>query len=166
MCIRDRQVGLAATGSFLGSDVRVWVILPDVAQSSREDWNWGWDFKFWGSLGRWDWNGTAMNIPSNASAAPMLMSASADDAPVLMSNDSNSTASKKITISNVGEDDTAYLVLSFTEDTEIDLNNVSVTKANAADFTFSPVPIEVNDKMCIRDRARLITAAIRLIVSS
>ena len=162
----DLQVGLAATGSFLGSDVRVWVILPDVAQSSREDWNWGWDFKFWGSLGRWDWNGTAMNIPSNASAAPMLMSASADDAPVLMSNDSNSTASKEITISNVGEDDTAYLVLSFTEDTGIDLSKVSVTKANDGDgkFTFSPVPIEVDDSNTITnsDNANIMSGVMPL----
>ena len=81
-----------------------------------------------------------------------------------MSNDSNSTASKEITISNVGEDDTAYLVLSFTEDTVIDLSKVSVTKANAADFTLRPVPIEVDDSSTIKnsDEANIMSGVMPL----
>ena len=154
------QVGLAATGSFLGSDVRVWVILPDVAQNSREDWNWGWDFKFWGSLDRWNWSGTAMNIPSNASAAPMLMSA----APALMSNDSNSTASGTITVSGTGEEGTVYLVLSFPEGMQIDLDQVSVTKDNDANFSFTPEQISVDGNGAITnsDTANIISDIVPL----
>ena len=73
------QVGLAGTTSFLGSGFRVWVIVPDAAQNAEKNWNWGYDFKFLRSLPRWDWDGTALNVPSNANAAPMLMAANADD---------------------------------------------------------------------------------------
>ena len=73
------QVGLAGTTTFLGSGFRVWVIVPDAAQSAKKNWNWGYDFKFLRSLPRWDWDGTALNVPSNANAAPMLMAADADD---------------------------------------------------------------------------------------
>ena len=47
------KVGLAGTASILGSDVRAWVILPDVAQSARKGTNWGLDFKLFGSLPDW-----------------------------------------------------------------------------------------------------------------
>ncbi len=136
----DLQVGLAATGSFLGSDVRVWVILPDVARNADEDWNWGWDFKFWGSLGRWNWDGTAMGTYSAVSTNPASVGAAV---PATFS--ANEPASKTITVENVEDEETAYLVLSFPETTEIDLDEVSVTKSGPDSFSFTPVQIEVQE---------------------
>ncbi len=137
----DLQVGLAATGSFLGSDVRVWVVLPDVAQNAREDWNWGWDFKFWGSLGRWNWDGTAMETYSAVTTNPASVGAA-----VPATFTTNGTASKTIEVSDITDSEqVAYLVLSFPEDTEIDLNEVSVTKSGDESFSFTPVQIAVQE---------------------
>ncbi len=138
------QVGLAATGSFLGSDVRVWVILPDVAQSSHEDWNWGWDFKFWGSLDRWSWDNTAMGTLS-ANTAPRLLALAPGTTPALLANGDTRTASKTITVSGVDNGETAYLVLSFPENTQIDLSKVSVTK-DVESFIFNPTPIQTEQQ--------------------
>ena len=138
------QVGLAATGSFLGSDVRVWVILPDVAQNSKENYNWGWDFKFWGSLDRWSWDNTAMGTLS-ANTGPRLLALASGTTPALLANGDNETASKTITVSNVDDGETAYLVLSFPEDTVIDLSEVSVTKSEDGYFSFTPVQIDVDE---------------------
>ena len=135
------QVGLAGTTTLLGSGFRVWVIVPDAALDARKNWNWGYDFKFLRSLPRWSWDDTAMNVPSNANAAPMLMAANADDVPVLLAN---GTASKTITISDVEDEQVAYLVLSFPENTELDLSKVVVTKDSDSSFSFTPEQIAVD----------------------
>ena len=157
------QVGLAATGSFLGSDVRVWVILPDVAQNSKEDYNWGWDFKFWGSLDRWSWDNTAMGTRS-ANAAPRLLALAPDTTPALLANGDAGTASKTITVSDVDNGETAYLVLSFPENTQIDLDQVSVIKNNDVNFSFTPEQISVDGNGAITnsDTANIISDIVPL----
>lgn len=151
----DLQLGLAATGSFLGSDVRVWVILPDVAQRSDEDWNWGWDFKFWGSLGRWSWDGTAMGSSSSSNASAVRTASSSNG---------TTTASKTIEVSGVDDEETAYLVLSFQENTAIDLSKVNVTKSGGDSFSFTPVQIAVdeNDSITNADEANIMSGVMPL----
>lgn len=139
----DVQVGLAATGSFLGSDVRVWVILPDVAQNSREDVNWGWDFKFWGSLPGWNW-ADKMDIPDSpgtlstmsAEAAGSLMSA--DSGPALMGPSARAN-SQTVNISDVESEESAYMVLAFDEgvsEQEIK-SSLKVTRDGGSDFALT-----------------------------
>lgn len=165
----------------------MWVIVPDAAQNAEKNWNWGYDFKFLRSLPRWDWDGTALNVPSNANAAPMLMAANADDilfltpdedVPVLMSaydvptltSDDNAiltagAAPVTITVSDVtDEEQVAYLVLSFPEDTFIDLSQVTVSKDGDSSFSFTPVQIAVDPDGTIRngDSANIISDVLPL----
>ena len=103
----DIYLGVAATASLLGSEGRVWVLLPDVVNDSREGVNWGYDYKLAGELPEWSWEGIVpySATSSNGGGEPALLS---DPAPA-------NSAATDVRVSGVTGEQSGYIVLTFDE---------------------------------------------------
>lgn len=125
----DIYLGVAATASLLGSEGRVWVLLPDVVNDSKEGVNWGYDYKLAGELPEWSWEGIVpySATSSNGGEAPALLS---DPAPA-------NSAATEVTVSGVTGEQSGYIVLTFDESvTEEQLKSgLSVSKNDGSEVS-------------------------------
>ena len=126
---------MAATASFLGSEGRVWVILPDVVDDSTEGKYWGYDYKLAGDLPDWSWEG---KLPFSASSAnggeeeePAGEPTGEESTEIELMSDPvpQVLETTEVTVSGVDEGESGYIVLAFPESvTESDLESMSVMK--------------------------------------
>ena len=103
----DIYLGVAATASLLGSEGRVWVLLPDVVDNSAEGVNWGYDYKLAGELPEWSWEGIVpySTASANSGGRIALMSAAAPA----------SAATTTVTVIGVTGEQSGYILLAFDE---------------------------------------------------
>lgn len=97
----DMYIGACATGTLIGSEARVWVLMPDAIEPEWDK-NWGVDFALFSTLDEMEWT----PILENRSRR-MLRLASVPYA---------AAAPKKITVSGIPEENGGYLQLAFSPD--------------------------------------------------
>ena len=135
----DIYLGVAATASFLGSEGRVWVILPDVVDDSAEGKYWGYDYKLAGELPDWSWEG---KLPFSASSAnggeeeePTGEPTGEENPEIELMSDPvpANSATATVEVSGVTGEQSGYIVLAFPERvTEDQLKNeLSVSKSGS-----------------------------------
>lgn len=152
-------LGVMGQASLLGCNARVWVILPQSA--ATRDW-WGYEFKVWKGLSGWSWDGRIQgyNLASSGSSSTNGVTLLANQ-PALLTNNTTGSTTQTVNVNVTNEDDSAYMVLAFDENTvQSDIqSNLKVAGPNG-DVTLTWLATDAEGNITNADAANVMSSVV------